>query len=137
MTAQPLYRVIYVSRSRIPPGERHTELARILSRAKESNARAGVTGALLFDRAGFAQALEGLLPAVSSTFECIQRDSRHGDVVVLESAAVEGRAFAGWTMAFAGEVAETEPGLDPASAEAARVLGLLRSLVGQTGAAAG
>ena len=61
-------------------------------------------------------------------FERIQRDPRHGDVVVLESTTVNERAFPGWAMAFAGEVADA----GFARAEATRVLGLLRDLVATT-----
>ena len=130
MRDAPLYRVIYLSRIRILPEQQHTELARILADARARNAASAVTGALLFNGTGFAQALEGALPEVAAIFERIQRDPRHGDVVVLESAAVPERAFPDWAMAYAGEVEDAD--LDPATTEAGRVLALLHALVGTT-----
>ncbi len=129
-----LFRVIYVSRNRIPDvaAARQAEIERILSTARAANARAGITGALLFNRAGFAQVLEGPLPAVGATFERILRDPRHGDVVVLESVPATERAFPGWSMAFVGEAAGTNAAIDRDPAEATRVLGLLRDLVATT-----
>jgi hypothetical protein len=134
MDCAPLFRVIYVSRNRMPDGaaSRPVEIEGILSTARAANARAGITGALLFNCAGFAQVLEGPLPAVGATFERILRDPRHGDVVVLESVPVTERAFPSWSMAFVGEAAGAKAAIDRDPAEAARVLALLRDLVATT-----
>ena len=61
-----------------------------------------MTGALVVDGGCFAQALEGPREAVERTFERIQRDARHSDVVVLQLAAVGRRGFPAWSMAFVG-----------------------------------
>ncbi|MDE2581651.1 MAG: BLUF domain-containing protein [Rhodospirillales bacterium] len=131
-----LHRVVYVSRSRIAPQMMRGELDQILAQAQAANLGSRVTGALLFSRTGFAQVLEGPLAAVAETFERIQRDPRHGDVVVLESGSVAERVFPDWSMALAGDLPETEADLPRDQAGAARVLTLLRDLVQQTAEAA-
>ena len=130
MSAPPVHRVIYVSRSRIGGTEARlrAEIDAILAVARPRNAADGVTGALLFTRTGFAQVLEGPLAAVQATFERIQRDPRHDDVLVLASEPVGQRLFAGWAMADAGLVADTHPLLSAATPAAAPVLALLRDL---------
>jgi hypothetical protein len=67
-------------------------------------------GTLLFNRGCFAQVLEGPREAVERTFERIQRDPRHADVMPLEFAPVARRGFPSWSMAF---VARSAPGEAP------------------------
>ncbi|HYZ33783.1 MAG TPA: BLUF domain-containing protein [Crenalkalicoccus sp.] len=116
----PLVRLIYISRNLLPPGRAEAELQPILAASRRRNAAAGVTGALMVDAAGFAQVLEGPLPAVEQVFEPILRDPRHDEVVVLEAVPVEHRSFPAWAMAHAGDSAEA----------ARRFAGLLGPLVG-------
>jgi len=108
-----LFRLVYCSRNTIPnqQGNPAVEVASILAASRANNARDGVTGALLYSEGCFAQVLEGGLDAVQRTFERIQCDPRHGDVVVLQAARAEGRLFGVWDMA----LAETD---DPAKASA-------------------
>ncbi len=107
-----LYSLSYFSRNTIAEagGDLATEIDRILAVARVNNRRLGVTGALLFSDGCFAQVLEGPLAAVEQVFESIQCDPRHRDVNVLSFEPVEGRAFANWSMAFAGlELPEATP----------------------------
>lgn len=99
-----LYRLIYTSRNLLPgdEDEQAAALAGILAASKRSNARVGVTGALLFNAGSFAQVLEGPRLAVEATFERIQRDPRHSDVSVLQCEPVAARGFPNWSMAFVG-----------------------------------
>lgn len=97
-----LYRIAYCSRSHIPACDLERELHAILDVARRKNLRLGVTGALLYNGGGFAQVLEGPLPAIERIFESIQCDPRHGDVMVLDSGPIEVRTFPAWSMAFAG-----------------------------------
>ena len=112
-----LFRLVYCSRNTIPfgQGDPAAEIADILAASRANNARDGVTGALLYSDGCFAQVLEGNLDAVQRTFELIQRDLRHGNVVVLEARRAEARIFGMWDMALA------EP-TEPAKAKA--ILGL-------------
>ncbi len=108
-----LFRLVYCSRNMIPAlhGDAAAEVGQILETSRANNARAGVTGALLYSDGCFAQVLEGGLDAVERTFERIQCDNRHGDVVVLQAGPADGRLFGVWNMA----LAETA---DPAKASA-------------------
>ena len=99
-----LHRIIYCSRSRLT-GARSVvdaEVRRILARSRSNNAAASIGGALLFSDDCFAQVLEGSTEALSRAFERIQRDTRHGDVAVLQSGPAEQRHFPCWSMAYAG-----------------------------------
>ena len=102
MTA--LYRLIYVSRSRLTgtPEECEAQILPILVRSRERNRGSRLTGALLFNEDCFAQALEGGLDDLSRTFERIERDENHHDIVVLSLEPVAERAFPGWSMAYRG-----------------------------------
>lgn len=99
-----LYRLVYASKNLLGASESETRVAveRILEASRRNNARAGVTGALMFNDGAFAQVLEGPQKGVEDTFERIQRDLRHGDVTVLECRPVTERSFAEWSMAFVG-----------------------------------
>ncbi len=99
-----LYRLVYASKNLLDASESETRVAveRILEASRRNNARAGVTGALMFNDGAFAQVLEGPQKGVEDTFERIQRDLRHGDVTVLECRPVTERRFSEWSMAFVG-----------------------------------
>ena len=118
----PLHRLVYCSRNVI--ADAHDDVAReveqILAASRRNNPRDGITGALLYGEGCFAQVLEGPLAAVERTFERIQCDFRHADVVVLEVQAVEARLFGDWSMAYGGALgaqAATRLGLDRAFTE--------------------
>ncbi len=103
-----LYRVLYCSRNRIPGDAAAVaaQITTILAASRENNAREGITGGLLFSMGCFAQVLEGLPTAVEETFERIQCDDRHNDVILLEAGPITERAFPDWSMAFTGGDAE-------------------------------
>ncbi len=111
---KPIHRLIYSSRIEIPSdtASRANEIDAILASARRKNFRAGVTGALLVNRVCFIQVLEGPLEAVRATFEKIQRDSRHGQLMVLESRSVEERGFPGFPMAFVDATGADNGGID-------------------------
>ncbi|MFY9293855.1 MAG: BLUF domain-containing protein [Methylorubrum rhodinum] len=76
-------------------GQQVTEIVRL---SAERNAAHGLTGALLYTRGVFIQALEGALPALEETFERICRDLRHRRVELLEFAQADTRLFGEWAM---------------------------------------
>ena len=133
------YRVLYCSRNCIDgsPDEQLEEVRSILASSRKNNAVLGITGALLFNQGMFAQVLEGDLKHVEATYERIQGDLRHADVMILESGFVEHRDFPEWSMAFAGasesHFSEFERAAMPEerSALAKEIGELLRSLVVQ------
>ncbi len=100
-----LHRLVYYSRNLIPgsPEEVEAVVERILVGSRRSNERLGVTGALIFNAGAFAQVLEGPATAVEQTFERIQQDPNHGDVLMLAFEPVLARAFSNWSMAFVGK----------------------------------
>jgi hypothetical protein len=84
MTAD-LHRLVYYSRNRIGGGSDSLSdaIGTILETSRSNNARADVTGALMFNAGCFAQVLEGPRVALENVFERIQQDDRHGDVSLL------------------------------------------------------
>lgn len=115
-----VFGLLYRSRATRDLDER--ELLPILMASMRNNARAGVTGVLLygpstplpergefdpqpstvvpFEGPGiFVQWLEGPIEAVQETLERIGRDARHTDVEVLEQGEHDMRLFPHWAMA--------------------------------------
>jgi len=99
-----LFRIVYMSRNRLPgtPEEVQAAVDSILDASRRNNVPAGVGGVLMFNNGCFLQVLEGDYDAVSSTFERIQRDERHDEVVVLDAGYQGDRLFSDWSMAFVG-----------------------------------
>lgn len=95
-----LKRLIYLSsaQGQISP----KEIEKILETSRRNNARADVTGLLLFHDGCFFQALEGPAGEVDRIFATIAQDARHVGVIVLERSAPTERAFADWAMGFVG-----------------------------------
>ena len=129
--SQETYMILYCSRNRIEssPEQQLEEVRSILASSRKNNVACGVTGALLFNTAMFAQVLEGPLAAVEQTFERIQRDLRHDQVVVLESGMIAARDFPEWSMAFAG--------MDPAESAAFAEFNMTDILANPTASAEG
>ena len=98
VTGSPLFSLAYVS-SAVTPFHR-TELLALLERCRERNARAAITGMLLYKEGNFLQVLEGPEGAVRALHAKIGRDPRHRGMITLLQGAVAERQFAGWAMAF-------------------------------------
>ena len=132
-----LHRVLYCSRNRLVAADDFdAAMALILASSRANNSRDGITGGLIFNEGCFAQVLEGRRDTVEATFERIQCDERHGDVVVLRSERVAARDFADWAMAFdggGGQVADRPSDALTASerggADANLLLRMLRDVV--------
>ena len=97
-----LVSLLYVSRSSIEESQGQKQLEDIITVAVARNARSGVTGALLYTGAHFAQVLEGPRKAVSELMHSIERDNRHRDVTTVRSDHLRQRLFADWAMAYSG-----------------------------------
>lgn len=93
-----MYQIVYVSSATV----RFTtpDLFDLLAKSRANNARAGVSGMLLFRDGNFMQALEGPEEAVRATYERIGRDPRHAGAMVLLRGPVEARQFSEWSMGF-------------------------------------
>ena len=134
-----LIRLVYYSRNRIPADGEALEAAvtQILATSQVNNAKAAISGALMFNSGCFAQVLEGPVGAVETTFERIQRDDRHGDVSLLGLDRIDGRNFGNWSMAFVGTsvqdserfaVIGSSSGFDPAAMTGERLHEVLLNL---------
>ncbi|MFY9291953.1 MAG: BLUF domain-containing protein [Methylorubrum rhodinum] len=74
------------------------QVTEIVCQSAERNAANALTGALLYTRGVFIQALEGPLPALEATFERICCDLRHRRVELLEFVQADARVFGEWAM---------------------------------------
>ena len=106
-----LVRLIYRSRSALPGNASDVErgFASILDTSRRRNAAEGLTGALMFTRLLFVQALEGRAAVVEQAFDRICCDLRHTGVEVVEYGPAAHRAFGDWSMSHLvpdGEAAE-------------------------------
>lgn len=139
---QTLFRILYFSRNCTEEiGDQQSgSLNQILSASRSNNKNVGVTGALMFNAGYFAQVLEGPKREIEKTFERIQRDPRHTDVVVLECSDIASRDFPEWSMARVEPQSEKElhvtghalqSALEDSDNAGQDVLDLLRSLVVQ------
>lgn len=135
-----LHRLVYFSRCAMPDAADFSgEMRQILEGARRRNAKSGITGALLFNKGGFAQILEGPLPAVNETFNRIQMDRRHAGVIVLSNEEIPARSFGAWHMAFIGEES-VDPRLHeiqvandvyPTNSDAERICATIRRLLAE------
>lgn len=90
--------ILYVSSATDPDSV--PDIQGILAESRRNNARAGITGMLLYCDGNFLQILEGPAAAVETTMQRILRDRRLTSVRVLLRQSVTSRVFAGWSMGF-------------------------------------
>lgn len=93
-----LFHIVYVSTASVPMSRE--ELRDLLKGSHERNARAGITGLLLYKDGCFMQALEGEEQMVKTLFKKICNDSRHHRIIPLLQEPVTERQFPESLMAF-------------------------------------
>ena len=76
------------------------EIEHLLQRARERNARAGVTGLLLHDDGHFLQYIEGPPEGLLPIYDIILADPLHHRIHELMSESIGEREFDGWEMAY-------------------------------------
>lgn len=96
-----MFSLIYTSKEKqefAPP-----DLKKLLVSARIRNRETRVTGMLVYQAGTFLQVLEGEEEAVETIFSRIERDTRHGDIRVLNRnvSRPKRRAFGEWSMGFA------------------------------------
>ncbi len=91
-----LVRLIYVSQARDDVDL--AECRRLVSASQARNARADITGVLLFNSMKFVQALEGETDRVNALYNKIARDPRHDNIKLLTYGTVSTRLFSQWSM---------------------------------------
>ena len=97
--AEPVFRLVYRSHSRVPADGRREALASIFDVARAKNGELRITGALLITDHYFVQTLEGEESRVRALFERIRRDDRHDEVIVVAEETPVERVFGQWAMA--------------------------------------
>jgi Sensors of blue-light using FAD len=70
----------------------------IVATARRNNAKLGICGFLMFDRARFHQILEGDAKAIDDLFAVIANDPRHAHVECLSRTPISEPSFADWSM---------------------------------------
>jgi Sensors of blue-light using FAD len=105
-----LERIVYVSRA--APGTGLETVFGIIREAHAANAKAGLTGGLIFLDGGFVQVVEGPRTALAAAFARIARDRRHEAVELRARERALCRLFQGQAMAL-----RTRACLDPALLE--------------------
>ena len=93
-----IFELAYMSEARRPFST--MELSLLLRASRLRNARAGITGLLLYADRSFLQVLEGPRDVVTKTFAKIAGDERHRRVVHLFESEKQGRHFGDWSMSF-------------------------------------
>ncbi len=76
------------------------ELMQMLAKSRESNAKKGITGILLYKDGNFMQVIEGEEVEVNKLLEKISADPRHKRILRLHSRRIKKREFTDWSMAF-------------------------------------
>jgi Sensors of blue-light using FAD len=98
------YQIIYSSQSATPM--QTDDLEDILEGARESNAEAGITGALVYVDGYFLQILEGKAEDLEDLMARISQDVRHEKVTVLKQGEVSAAHFSDWNMAYVSATPE-------------------------------
>ncbi len=93
-----VFQTFYVSRASTPFDS--ASVQSILQTSRRNNARAGITGCLLFSGRCFAQVLEGEESAVKALSARIAADARHGSSRVLSETRRDEREYADWSMGY-------------------------------------
>ena len=76
------------------------ELFEMLVHWRETNARLGITGLLLYKEGAFIQALEGDEQTVRAMYAAIREDTRHCQVFTIQAMPIPKRQFPDWSMGF-------------------------------------
>lgn len=108
LVSEPVFRLMYRSRSLIPSADRKVELGVLFSGARSFNKSQGITGALLTSGDWFVQILEGDQARVQALYERISADPRHDTITMLAAGDAHGQVFARWAMARVAENGETD-----------------------------
>ena len=93
-----LHQIIYTSHAtELMSGP---QLVELLERARAKNLKLGVTGLLLYGHGSFMQTIEGEAATLWGLYGTIERDPRHGGVIMICDEPIQQRSFSDWSMAF-------------------------------------
>ena len=71
-----------------------------LFQVREKNKNLTITGILLLIQGKFVQYIEGPAEEIDKVYDSIRKDSRHTDLVLLDSGHLKKRQFKNWSMAY-------------------------------------
>jgi len=91
-----VYRLYYVSSA--SPDLDKTDIEALVAAATVKNTLLGITGALGYDGASFAQILEGVKEDVLKLMDSIRADDRHSGIVIMGEKPIQRRLYDGWGM---------------------------------------
>ena len=93
-----MHRIIYLSSGvKIFSDEEINDLLKI---SRENNQKNGITGLLLYSDGNFMQILEGEKEAVENTYNKIQNDTRHRNIILITNESIKQRNFSEWKMGY-------------------------------------
>ncbi|UJH68722.1 BLUF domain-containing protein [Allomuricauda sp. SCSIO 65647] len=79
---------------------RKIEIAEMLEKARDFNAKNDITGCLIYYKGEFLQYLEGNQIKVLELFDRIKSDNRHHTVELVSYGKIDTREFEDWSMAY-------------------------------------
>ena len=85
------------SQSRIMPKK---SIEEFLFHVREKNKQLTITGVLLLIQGKFIQYIEGPAEEIDKVYKSISNDSRHTDLILLDSGNLKERQFNNWSMAY-------------------------------------
>ncbi|WP_285041390.1 BLUF domain-containing protein [Plantibacter sp. LMC-P-059a] len=88
------------------------DLTALLATSRENNARAHLTGMLIYRDGRFLQVLEGPEAAVRGLMDTLTTDPRHTGIRVMFEEPIRERQFADWTMGFERADTGSAPDVD-------------------------
>jgi hypothetical protein len=94
--------LLYVSESCLSWPEDSHEIDEIVAAARRRNEELSITGALIYTRTHFAQALEGEAADLEPVMASIRQDVRHRNIHLVSDEMLDARCFPSWTMAYSG-----------------------------------
>lgn len=77
------------------------ELLDLLQSVRVKNTENNITGMLLYGDGTFMQVLEGEKEDIRNTYNAIQADTRHRNIIVMITGLLNERVFSKWSMSFA------------------------------------
>jgi len=90
-----LYRYLYISTS---PDLSRDEVDHILGSSQRNNAKADITGMLVYNGRNFLQLLEGQSAELDALMRRIGNDQRHTGISMLHRAEIDERSCPNWAM---------------------------------------
>jgi len=76
------------------------DIESMLFQIREKNKRLAITGILLLIQGKFVQYIEGKSTEIDEVYDSIKKDSRHNELILLDSGKLDSRQFNDWSMAY-------------------------------------